>query len=654
MAISLVEYAKEQARQVANSDTLFLERLLYFFELRIPAEASLFGDTKFFYPLIIPPQAYSITEPFSVEETFTQGSGLYVEENGILSRTIRLKGHTGFKPRTVNLSGLAVPAKLDISKKSYSRELPLVIVSAISGQRHFQYLQDSIFRTYGDLKRDPATAKDTMLLFHNPKDNEHWIVVPKSFTLDRDSSKPTLYNYDIELLVVDRGEEADKDFSEEQGILDTIKDGIGTIEKGLQLIDGAINDVSSVVNDVRLFVNDVVEIIDGINTIKDHVQDFIDGTELQINSAYNQVTEMIDRLDGATNSLNNTMELQDENDELIFPDKIRKKFFQMISGLELFGMYPHYFEPDTAQTMAKIRSNQNTNTATTSSRQTTALATARPTTLNAYRDLGTTLTAGDVESAKGTLDTGSGVKKFKSFKEVRIERGDTLASLAQKYLGDARQWQYIATINGLKPPFIDEQASAPLTDQNGTGLTGTATGADLLPFPKSLGIGSKVLIPSNNPAPKDWPLLPVAGVKNEEPSENHYLGTDLALVHASGYSGTGQVYYDLAINTDLGSVDLKTVSGLNNLGQALLVRLGIERGSDVLFRKLGTQRVVGLGFSRIDLELAKFRIIEAIVTDPRVLSVQNLRVLQTNDLLEIDLDARIRGFAESRSVKTAL
>ena len=66
MPVSTIALLEEQARQSFNDDSHFLKRMLYFFELIIPAEVGILGDTDFLFPLIIPPESYSVEEPFTV------------------------------------------------------------------------------------------------------------------------------------------------------------------------------------------------------------------------------------------------------------------------------------------------------------------------------------------------------------------------------------------------------------------------------------------------------------------------------------------------------------------------------------------------------------------------------------------------------------
>jgi hypothetical protein len=193
-------------------------------------------------------------------------------------------------------------------------------------------------------------------------------------------------------------------------------------------------------------------------------------------------------------------------------------------------------------------------------------------------------------------------------------------------------------VNGLKPPFLNEQASANLDR------------SDESPLPGSAGVGQKLLVPNFAKPPQAQPLLPVLGVRQEEPAEVHLLGSDLALEPAPGARGL----FDIPIDTERGSTDAKTVRGVANLRQAIITRLATERGTDTLYKRMGMQRVVGLGIAAIDLETARFRVSEAVGQDPRIASVRRIELASTDDLLEIDLDAEVRGFTQSTRVSCEL
>lgn len=670
MPISTLAFVKERARQRVMDDENFLKRLLYFFEMRVPHEvATVGGFLGFLFPLILPPESYSMSEPFTVEATPTQGGGLYVEENGIVQRTIRITGNTGFKPRSLKLRlGDAYPAILDSSQKSYSRELPELILTKISGHRHFQYLQDSVFRTYGDLKRDPTTAKDTQLIFHNPKDQEHWLVVPKKFDLNRTSAKPLIYQYTIELLVVDKAEATRADFSEDKGIFETLRDGLRTLKKAIDMVAGAVNDLTALLGDIKSFVNDIANILDSVAGILDSVTDFVNGLTEFVQLPYTFLESAIDMVESAQAIANAWEELEDaaagseDSTGKRFPRPTKQKLAILQDGLELMGAFPAVWEAPTETIMREIRDEQESRRGISDDRRQEALDFGSPSSFTAVNELGTRLTAGDAVSADGEITTGSAIKQYKNAREVIIEQGDTLVTLAARYLGDARQWQRIAILNNLKPPFVDDQASAPLVSGVGVGstTTGAATGADESPFSRTLGIGSRVLVPTNLKSSLDLPVLPVLGVKSEESAEKQFLGTDLLLEPTNGPYGSNRTLYDIPIDTELGSVDAKLISGVNNLKQVITIRLLTDKGTDTLYKTLGVQRIVGLNSIPLDLEMARFRMLEAIDSDPRVSSVRNLKFEEGEDddpvkadRFQVDMVVGIRGFAQSRAVRTS-
>lgn len=658
MPVSTLAYTKEKARQVANKDASFFKRMLYFFELRIPSEVGLEGSTDFLFPLIIPPENYTMEEPFTLEVTPTQGGGLYIEENGIVQRTIRLRGHTGFKPRNLNLpSSLGpVPAVLPPEKKSYSRELPITAIGALSGQRHFQYLQDSVFRTYADLKRDPATAKDTSLIFHNPKDGEHWLVAPQKFILDRTSSKRVLYQYTIELLILDSAVANEESFSEDKAIFDALKDNLRSVKQAVDRVSGAINDLTAMVGEIKNYIKDIVKIIDSVNDIKTAANSFVDGTTELIKLPYAFLQSTNALLATATESINSSMELDGPAQN--FPSTTLNKFRQVIDGLEQLGQTPANWETTTESVAVHLRESQEARRHLTSERKAEALATAPPATFSDLQSLGMQLTSGDVESAEGELTIGSIIKKYQSAQQIIIGQGDTLVNLAAKHMGDARLWQQIAVLNGLKPPYLDDQASMALVGavSDGSELSGAATGADERPFDGALGIGSKLLIPTNQKNSLQLPVLPVLGVQANESAEVQFLGTDFELAVVADIYGSSKAQYDIAIDTDLGSVDAKIIQGVDNLKQMVILRLLTEYGTDVLYKKVGLRRIVGTSFTDADLETARYRIQEAVAKDPRIATVQQVVFSQLGgaDQLDVDVITVVRGFTESRKVSVTL
>ena len=656
MSVSPIAFTREMVRRNVNQDENFVKRLLYYFELQIPRLALGGGvvpgtSNSFMFPLILPPESYSMTEPFSVEVIPTQKGGLYVEENGIIQRVIRLRGTTGFKPRMLKTYGSmgdantppapmhTNPIGIDPKNKSYSRNLPVTMFAEVSGQRHFQYLQDSVFRTYGDLKRDPATAKDTMMFFHNPKDDEHWRVVPNQFTLEKDKSRPTLYYYNIELLAIDKADStADLDF-DDKNILDNFYNALYMAKLGEDLVSGAIDDMTALQQDLGNVLSNLTVLLDGLTNILTSVQDFTSGTERLIQVPYSSIISMTEFMDEAANIAS------DPNQSTVtVPIEATQMIRRAIDGLEMIGANPSTFETSNELEMQDIKDRQELRRSVTAEKQKEVASGTGPTSFLELEELGTGLTPGEVVSSKGQVSIGGELSKYRSVRKVTVGKGDTLATLASQYMGDARLWQYIAVANGLKPPYVDDMASTPLHK----------TEADERPFRESVGIGSEIVIPSNDASPLDYPLLPVLGTRIEEPIENQLLGIDALLEPVVATTGDSRALYDVAINTELGSNDAKLIEGLDNMTQVIMMRLSTEQGTDLLYKHVGLKRIIGLNFALADLANARYRIREAVGADPRVASVRNLVFEQQDDALQATMDALLRGFTETRPIQVTI
>ena len=634
--MGLLERIREEGRQRRTGDTEFLSQLLYFFELRVPAEVVDGQAGSFFYPLILPPESYRLSEPFTVNQTFTNGGGIFVEEQGIITREITLSGTTGWKPRALprdKSTGVTTQVRKG-ANASYSRALSLsrtgVLVEKMSGQRHFQFLQDSVFRTYADLKRDPATSKDTELYFHIAKDNESWRVHPLSFDLERSTGRNLLYPYNIRLLATAPAAEAPLGVSEDKEVLDRVGNPIPMLRKGAGDIRAAVLDLTNVQNQVRLTVLQGNSVISDATTIAAAVEDFLNGTGTFINVPYNYVNNTKQLLDTSLTTFQRGVDLGLAD----VPNTVLNSLRRIGDSLAAIASYPEKFRTSIDDAVARFNQIQELVTNYSQQALLSAEEAGAPATIRGYSptQIGTSLLAGDRTRASNELGLGRNVPKYTSATERVIEQGDTLPNLAARYLGDARKWKFLAIFNDLEPPYISEQ-----------GLTATVK------------VGDTILIPNFETPSRERDTAVTLAVLPEQPGPEHLLGIDLR-VDEVGSRARGT--YDLVVDVENGSTDFKYVRGVPNLQQGIRSRLITDKGSDILYTRIGLSRVVGLGFTAVDLENAQIRVVEAVRGDPRIAAVRSLTFLEDSDaqadLLDVTLEAEVRGFNQPVNIQTTL
>jgi hypothetical protein len=617
--MGLREQIEEDVRQGITKDDKFLRHdLLYFFELSVPGDATLLGTpASFAFPLVLNPEEISLEEPFAVQETETQGGGLFVEENGIVKRILRIKGHTGFRPRTF-LGDAAIGQNVKREKRSYTRQFPVFPKAKLSGQRHFQFLQDAVFRTYADLKQDPALSEQVELNFHNPRDDEHWRVIPRRFRLSRSAGDKTrhMYGYEIELLVVGTADENNREFSEDKSWLDSVKDALRAVNSAINMVSAGIRELTAVVSEIRGLISNIDTIIGNAIAIVGAAEDFVNGvTDL--------ITAPIDLVSNTTNQVSNALSIVSSVTSI--PDAVKSSIRSMNDGFDRLASHPELFQQESDRQLERIKANQEFST---SSQSRLAEAAANPpTTLKGYQDLGTTNLPGDILRARAELGIGRQLQKFQSATVYNVKGGDTLPNLAARFLGDARKWRTIAVINNLSFPYLSEQGQ-----------------------PGTKRIGDELLMPSLSKAPIQRTLVPILGASPDEPAASRFLGTDFAIEDVSP-SGRLQKLFDIPIDVEGGSTDVKLVSGVPNLVQACLQRLTTERGTDHLYGRMGRKRTIGSGIPPLDRELSAFRVTEAVAADPRIASIQNVRLTESSaDVLDVEFDAEVRGFSDKVKV----
>lgn len=616
--MGFLERIAEEQRQALTQDDKFWKSFVYFFELRVPEHVAK-GTTSFIYPLVIAPESYRMSEPFAVEKTPTNGSGLWVEENGIIHREITLSGTTGWRPRRFPKPVSEKDATFSPSEgRSYSRRVPYDITAALSGHRHFQFLQDVVFRTYADLKRDPATAEGTELYFHNTKDDEHWRVIPTSFELER-TAQSQLYRYNVQMLAVDPAEAPSTKFSEDREVLLAVRDTSRMARAAVSNVRAAILDLAGVQNELRTTLLGWAAIADDIGSIASAVEDFLEGTSSLIAVPYTSVLNLVGAIDATLSAYNAALVLGSSD---TVGDSALNTIRKAQDALLVIGSYPEAFQTSAQAAADSFQKKAELSESRSSEARALAASMPAPASLTAWNRLGSSLLPGDFLRAQEELGLGRNTPRYTGADERRIERGDTLLTLAARYLGDARRWRYLAIFNDLRAPYISSD-----------GLPGT------------LGVGDSILIPNFSRPTRDQGAPIVLGVLPEQPGEEHALGIDLRM------EDNGRGVYDFVIDTDGGSVDVKLTRGVDNLRQGLRARLITEKGHDQLYKSVGVERVAGIGFAFLDYETLKLRLVEAVTADPRIASVKSVTLLPSSpDVVDAIIDAEVRGISRSEKI----
>lgn len=619
----LLDNIREEIRARNAQDTKFLRSMLYFFELRVPPHVAKGATAPYIYPLVMAPTRYKLSEPFAVEKSFTLGGGLFVEENGIIARQLSISGTTGFKPKH-NRGQSQFSSILFPEKRSYTRTTAQYVLEAVSGHKHFQFLQDSVFRTYADLKRDPATKNGTELYFHVPKDDEHWRVVPLQFDLERDASTSRLtYPYSFELLVVDAASSVDVQVSEDRSTMDALRDTHRMIRSASGSLRGTIYELAGLQDELKNLIVEYGSIISDVVDISDATQSFLDGSASLITTPLNLVENTVARIEDA---LYYALMLG-PNAEM-FGESVLNSLRRINDSLVVIGSYPATFVRSTDQYLATFNARMNITSSRTQASLTAAEANA-PQSLNAAKTRGTQPAAGDRLRAATELGLGREVPRYTGVQERRVEAGDSLTNLAARFLGDSGLWKVIALFNSLQAPYITEHR-----------------------LPGTVCIGDVILIPTLSRADGNRFSTTTLGVSPEDPGAEQLLGTDFLLSEAS------RGRYDWVVDADHGAVDGKHAVGIENLKQGIRTRSITERGSCPLYPNLGTQRLVGVGVTAIDLEVVQYRIVEAIQADPRIAGVRRVELTETDgagdDAIDIDIEAEVRGFTEPQRLRTTI
>ncbi len=195
-----------------------------------------------------------------------------------------------------------------------------------------------------------------------------------------------------------------------------------------------------------------------------------------------------------------------------------------------------------------------------------------------------------------TLDTFS----FDGVNAYVVKGGDTLQRIAQEQLGDSDLWPYIASVN----PNV-------------------TSNTDLVP-------GEEIYVPvSTDPGliNKDNFIL------TEDELRNPY-GTDIRI------DQEGEIVV-------LESSDVSTTTGVENVLQAVDLRLKTEVNSMIKQTAYGLLTQPGLAGTAEALSYVRMGLKNALIKDPRIAAVSNIRVSIDGDTIRAGADLRLVGREQS-------
>jgi hypothetical protein len=516
--------------------------------------------------LVLNPRRYTITEPFAVTLTPTEDDKVVAEENGIIIREIVIEGTTGISDKKEEALGRGGQ-----------------IGTQASGVEHFYQLRD-MFRKYSDWKKDPDMAPYVQMIFHNVKEDDHYLVVPRAFETPRDAATNRMhFNYRITLAAIQklpppRPATDEFDFF---GLKDDIEDITEAIQDGRAYFVETINEIEILRHRIR------------------NPEEFLESAAICLNSAYELTIGVIESIETGEVFWDTTIDLMEDLQAVVDSDMGEPELQPMNEYEKTRGL------PKLRAALGKIQSQPRVFSRPLG-RDTSKPYSGEKNLTNedlrtggAGANVGSRTRIARGSEAKAGLDLGA----FAGSEEAEISGVDTIDTLAAQHQVPR---EAIIELNNLIFPYI------------------TSTGA-----PGTLRPGDPILIPKRS----------TGRTEGTYPSDDYLTsadilyGVDMALDAELAEQGV----FDIAINELHGATDASLVRGVNNVIQGMQIIVGTELGSTTFIRDLGIKRLPGTK-GTVELMLtASINLRDAVLSDTRVETIDSIRLVLEGDRLDQEI-----------------
>lgn len=598
--------AEEIRRREATGDDWYTSDLPYALEIRGPSELVPGGSVVFVLPL--GPETHVTTTVLRQSVAPTIG-GLSVEERGLLWRQIQIEGTFGLFPKT--------------GRDTTDTPEPPVGGELLSGPGWFKRLEQNVIGKYAGWKVDPDRGSDVRLIWHDTRKDDHWVVVPETLESRRTAQRRLQYPYMLSLKAVEEASAATVSLTSESAAakfniltmtLGSVA-GLDEVRAGLAKVKAGIEYGSAVVRHIRSFVSEIDAVLGDLDEVVQLATEFVDEARSTISSPRSFIQSVAATLESVLLLMENVVE---------FPMAVRQNYQTALDGVHQIASQIAVFGDRYEQRIEPVRSlEQGAGRYSTGTLE--AAEGAGPPKSMAEMDRRAVRSTDLAQIRDGGGQSPRLQRAYAGFREHTIQSGDSLEGLAAQFMGDPSFWYDIALCNALQPPYL------------------SPTGA-----PGTLGPGSTLVIPLLTQ--QSTSQVPSAG--GGQTALDDLLGTGILLTE-SAHSKPGRPAVDFAVDRRTNS-DIARVTGIDNLAQALQMRVWTERGTMLAVPTYGLRRLVGFGVTAADLTALRLAARETVEADSRVKQVQRLRFAADGDIVDIEMDVVAIGATSNRTLRSSL
>lgn len=608
------------------------------------------------FQLPLAPGKINQTEHMAISIKNTQG-GTVVSHSGNKYKTLQISGTTGLAPfrgaggvQASNGEAIFQPNELKYK----------------SGFEVFQQLRN-YFRAYYEFKknlRDPS-VQALRLVFKNYKDGEFLIIELLDFQMDRQAPRSFLYDYNISFKVLgslsfkskdDNLLEFEKKLQQAVQVIDFARgvflrsqDILRQIEatydatileplrkasmaiKAFQGIPSTAADMGNRIINKTMTETAALGLLIKISDLKAAAATGTGGSTLLENTALPNDLKAATKLNpaGAITDLNESIFLLDPED---FPQTAQDAFsLDLQASLEL----PRSFYESALEDLYRVKNNAEDFFGMGDSEYDAIfdrVATLEADVAKVITDEEFDLLDGFNQAIRGLQNILASDTLFKSsfddriqtiinsfdgqivlqslpaVQQIQMPKDTDLERLAQIYLNDSTRWVEIAELNDLRAPYVIQDIS----DTTSNVIHPNQT----ILIPASPRSGFSKL-------PNGKEITSGPDLTELEKS----LGTDLKLTDK----------FDISLGNN---GDLQIIRGAENVAQAVILKLGYEKGELMRAPDIG----VGLGIGRKFPALSdvKESLVRSLTQDPRIDKVEKIALRQVNSSLELSFEIKIK------------